>query len=89
MLWDFEGHLYSHRWLEPNVSFLKRALNPRCIREALTRAVIKLRNEPEYEAALGILEDVELCGKTLQSRCSELPRILELMPENGQLDWTV
>ena len=90
MLWEFEGHLYSHRWLESNISFLKRALNPRCIREALIRAVNKLRNEPEYETALRILEDVELCEEILESRCSELPRILELMPETGTpLEWTV
>jgi hypothetical protein len=25
-LWEFNGHLYSHRWLEPNVEFLSRTL---------------------------------------------------------------
>ncbi len=25
-LWEFEGHLYEHRWQEPNVNFLKRIL---------------------------------------------------------------
>jgi hypothetical protein len=26
-LWEFAGHLYEHRWLEPNVLFLKTTLN--------------------------------------------------------------
>lgn len=90
MLWEFAGHLYSHRWLETNVSFLKQALNPSRVNDALTRAVQKLRNEPEYEAAAGILEDFALCDETLASRCSELPCILKIMPEIGKpLEWTV
>jgi hypothetical protein len=35
----FEGHLYTHRWLEPNVTFLKEALNVPEVTEALSRAV--------------------------------------------------
>ena len=90
MLWEFAGHLYSHRWLEANVCFLKQALNPSRVNEVLTRAVKELRNEPEHEAAAGILEDFALCDEILESRCSELPRILELMPEIGKpLEWTV
>ena len=26
-LWEFKGNLYAHRWLEPNVDFLRRTLN--------------------------------------------------------------
>ena len=36
-LWGFEGHLYTHRWLEPNVTFLKGALNVPGVTEVLSR----------------------------------------------------
>jgi hypothetical protein len=38
-LWEFEGHLYSHRWLEPNVAFLNRVLGVRGVSEIINRAV--------------------------------------------------
>jgi hypothetical protein len=41
-LWEFEGHLYTHCWLEPNVAFLKGALNVLGVTEALNRAVDRL-----------------------------------------------
>jgi hypothetical protein len=43
-LWGFEGHLYTHRWLEPNVTFLKEALSVPGVTEALSRAVAKPSN---------------------------------------------
>ena len=36
-LWGLEGHLYTHRWLEPNVAFLKEALRVPGVTEALSR----------------------------------------------------
>ena len=39
-LWEFEGHLYSHRWLEPNVDFLRQTLNTSAVTDVLKSAVI-------------------------------------------------
>jgi len=50
-LWDFEGHLYSHRWLEPNVAFLKRVLNVPGVSQVLSRAAQRLVDQPEHEVA--------------------------------------
>lgn len=88
-LWGFEGHLYSHRWLDSNVSFLKRTLDRDRVTSVLIHAVEKLKNEPEHPTALGILEDVPLCSEILESRCSELPGTLEIMHESPKLDWMV
>ena len=30
-LWEFAGHLYTHRWQEPNVSSLREALTPQAV----------------------------------------------------------
>jgi hypothetical protein len=76
-LWEFEGHLYSHKWLPANVAFLKRALSPQSIVEVLTQAVSNLAGDEAARTALGIQEDIPLCMDTLKTRCSELPRILE------------
>jgi hypothetical protein len=50
-LGGFEGHLHTHRWLEPNVTFLKGALNVPGVTEALSRAVDRLIDHSEHEPA--------------------------------------
>ena len=74
-LWGFEGHLYTHRWLEPNVTFLKEALKVPGVTEALSRAVDRLIDHSEHELAARIREDLPLLTDTLQARCAELPAI--------------
>ena len=59
-LWGFEGHLYTHRWLEPNVTFLKGTLNVPGVTEVLRRAVDRLIGQSEHELAAGIREDLPL-----------------------------
>lgn len=77
-LWEFEGHLYEHRWLQPNVDFLKDVLTVRGVSEALIRAVeLLVDHQPEHDVAAGIRDDLPLCIETLESRCVELPRLLE------------
>lgn len=80
-LWGFEGHLYTHRWLEPNVTFLKGTLNVPGVTEVLSRAVDRLIGHSEHELAAGIREDLPLLTDTLQVRCAELPRWLETSQE--------
>jgi hypothetical protein len=88
-LWDFEGHLYSHRWLEPNVAFLKGVLNVPSAGEMLTRAADRLVDQPEHEVAALMKADLPLLIDTLQARCAELPRLLETTEEPGRpLIWS-
>jgi hypothetical protein len=88
-LWEFGGHLYNHRWLEPNVAFLTETLNPRRVEDALGRAVARLDGLPEHEKAAHVHGDVTLCSETLTVRCAELPRLLETIQEPGRpLEWT-
>lgn len=84
-LWEFEGHLYTHRWLPPNVEFLKRTLNARGVCDVLTCAVKCLFNQPEHNVAAQMLEDFPLCTDTLESRCAELPRLLETTQDPRKL----
>jgi hypothetical protein len=52
-LWEFEGHLYEHRWQEPNVNFLQGILSVQKIGEVLMQAVERLVCQPEHNAAAG------------------------------------
>ncbi len=85
VLWDFEGHLYTHRWLEPNVTFLKRFLSMSSVRDVLDRAVHHLTAQPEHDVATQIQADLPLLTEILEARCAELPRLLETTQEPSKL----
>jgi hypothetical protein len=88
-LWEFKGHLYRHRWLERNVDFLKKVLTAPWITDALTRAVERLADQPEYSVAKGIRDDLPLCIETLEARCAELPLLLATSQKPGErLGWS-
>lgn len=84
-LWEFEGHLYTHRWLRPNVDFLRKVLTVSGVSDALVRAVERLAGQPEHSVAGEILDDLPLCLETLESRCVELPRLLETTQKPSEL----
>jgi hypothetical protein len=89
-LWDFAGELYGHRWLEPNVEFLRRSLNVRAVIDVLMRAVKTLDGEPEHEVAARMLQETSACMELLTSRCTELPRLLATTQDAGTLlEWSV
>jgi hypothetical protein len=89
-LWDFEGHLYTHRWLEPNVAFLKENLNAAGVSEVLKRAVERFIEQPEHEAAARVLTDLPKCIATLESRCAELPLLLQTTQKpTTSLEWSI
>lgn len=87
-LWEFAGHLYTNRWLEPNVSFLKGALSARRAGDVLRRAVERLIDQPEHAKATEVLQDLPLCEETLTARCAALPLLLGTTQEPGKLlEW--
>ena len=87
-LWEFEGHLYSHRWLEPNVAFLRKALSLESVRRILSLAVAELAGQPEHSVATLALEDFPLCEATVVARCAKLPQLLETTNEaGGVFEW--
>jgi hypothetical protein len=88
-LWEFEGHLYSHRWLQPNVAYLRKFLNVSSVSESLSRAVDRLSDQPGHAVAALIQADKPLLVETLQARCAELPHLLETSQEpGGPLAWS-
>lgn len=87
-LWEFGGHLYAHRWLDENIRFLRRALNPHSAAEVLRGAVNCLVGHPEHELAAEIQSDLPLCTGTLAVRCAALPDLLGAVSEPGKLcEW--
>ena len=76
-LWEFEGHLYAHRWLQPNVDFLRGNLSVHSARDLLVRAVNRLAGHTEFDTAAAIRDDFPLCKETVETRCAELPKFLE------------
>jgi hypothetical protein len=88
-LWEFGGHLYEHRWLEPNTRFLRRILSPDEVTDVLRLAVERLGGQSEHEIATEIKSDIPLCAETLTARCAELPGLLETPPQPAKLhEWT-
>ena len=88
-LWEFEGHLYSHRWLQPNVDFLRQTLTVDRVGKVLASAVERLVGQPEYGIATTVRDDFPLCDATLTSRCSELPHLLETIQHSTtELSWS-
>ena len=89
-LWNLEGHLYEHRWLEPNVNFLGGILTLQRVGDALSQAVKRLVGQPECDAASAVQQDFPLCTETLKARCAELPRLLKTIQQSTmQLSWSV
>lgn len=89
-LWEFEGNLYEHRWLEPNIEFLSRTLTVSNVRDVLKRATERLVNEPEHAIARRVYEASETRSETLEARCAELPRLLATTQVPGALlAWSV
>jgi hypothetical protein len=88
-LWDFEGHLYTHRWLEPNVAFLRRTLTVSAVNDVLMRAVDGLTSEPEHEIASRMLGEFPTRSEMLAARCTELPTLLAQTQEPSTLlEWS-
>jgi hypothetical protein len=83
VLWGFEGFLYSHRWLKPNVDFLKEKLSVQSVSDLLIRAVNGLAGHKEFDAAAAIQEDFPLCTATVETRCAELPQFLETVQQSS------
>lgn len=89
VLWEFEGHLYSHRWLQPNVDFLKEKLTFQRVDTVLASAVKRLVGQPEHDIATTVRGDFPLCDMTVRFRCSELPRLLETVQDaTTELCWS-
>jgi hypothetical protein len=88
-LWEFEGHLYTNRWLEENIRFLRQTLNPQAVVQVMRHAVSRLEGQPEYAVAAEVHEDLPLCAETLANRCAELPKFLETAGEPGNIhEWS-
>jgi len=86
-LWEFQGHLYTHCWQEPNVQFLRRTLHVEAVTALLSRAVNELQGEPEYGIASLMLADIPTRSAMLVARCAELPILLGKQQEPGRLLW--
>jgi hypothetical protein len=89
-LWEFEGHLYNHRWQDPNVNFLNGMLTIQRVSDVLAKAVERLVGQPEHAAAAIVQQDFPLCTETLQARCTELPKLLATIQQSSTLlSWSV
>jgi hypothetical protein len=88
-LWEFDGHLYEKRWQQSNVDFLEDLLKaPERVGEVLARAVDRLADQQEHDAAAKILADLPSCSRTLMDRCAMLPLLLATPGQTmDSFDW--
>jgi hypothetical protein len=90
-LWELEGHLYTHSWLESNVRYLQETLVPERVKRVLVDAVGSLAGEPEYELGVRVREDVSLLDDVVRIRCAELPTLLARIHRwqlGEELEWS-
>jgi hypothetical protein len=72
------------------VNFLKGILTVQRVGEVLVLAVERLVGQPEHDVAAAVQEDFPLCTETLETRCAELPQLLETIQQSTtQLSWSV
>jgi len=86
-LWDFEGHIYHRRWLEPNIAFLRKKLTVPNVKITLAKAVNRLAGTPECEIAMRVGQDFPRLVETVRSRCEMLPRLLETVHHSMFWEW--
>jgi hypothetical protein len=90
ILWEYEGHLYDVRWLEPNVVFLRKELTGKRLRQVIDYAVARLRGEPESATANRISRDLDASARVVESRCQELPDFLGKVQQSpADLHWSL
>jgi hypothetical protein len=87
-LWEFSGNLFSHRWQEPNVEFLRRTLTAPAVGGLLARAAAELIGEPERDAAARMLADLPRRHEMLEARCCELPALVAQTQGTDLLRWS-
>jgi len=86
-LWEFNGHLYTHRWQDANVAFLRQTLTVEAVTDLLERAATVLAGEPEHDAARKVLADVPARHGMLEARCGRLPDLLAQSAELNPVGW--
>jgi hypothetical protein len=85
----FGGYLYSHRWLESNVPFLRRTLTVSAIADVLQRVAQELSGEPEHEVVARLLAEMAERAELFRARCTELPSLLATTEDAGtMLEWS-
>lgn len=88
-LWDFEGHLYQHCWLAPNIRYLQVVLNVDNVSSLLSRCSERLAGQPEQIVATQVQADFPILSDIVQARCVELRRLLETIDSpNAPLQWS-
>jgi hypothetical protein len=75
-LWDFDGHLYAHRWQDQNVGFLRQVLTVDTVSDLIRRAVDLLAGAPEHPAAGQMFSELPRRRDLLAGRCRDLPMLL-------------
>lgn len=87
-LWEFEGHLYEHCWQAPNIKFLQAVLNVDNVSKLLNQCSERLADQPEHVVSALIQADFPLLTDTVEARCVELPRLLEVADQSSKpLQW--
>ncbi len=76
-LWEHDSDIDDAGWLEENVDFLGRTLTLDFVNEKVSAAVARLRNEPEFETARRIQNDLPDSEDLVAERVKELPRLLK------------
>jgi len=78
--------VYDAGWSDENSDFLKNTLTVDFVNDKVVKAVVRLREEPEFEKAQKIENDLDECQEVIAARVEELPSLLRTPNATG---WTV
>lgn len=85
-LWVNDSQIYDTGWNDDNLNFLTTILTVDFVNEKVVNAVARLREEPEFEIAQQIENELPECQELIEERVNELPSLLRNPNEEG---WTV
>ncbi len=78
---------YDETWMKQNVDYLRSTLTVEFVLDGVSRAVARLRGEPEEGQALQIQHDLAERVDLVAIRIEDLLAILGNSEESGPWDW--
>jgi len=89
LLWENDSFLHDQSWQETNVRFIRETLTFDYLRKSVDEASKRLSKEPEHELAERLSVDLTSNRDLVESRLSELPRLLagEQLSDSG--GWSI
>jgi hypothetical protein len=86
-LWANDSQIYETGWMVENIEFLTTTLNVDYVNGRVAKAAARLKDEPEWENAQRLVDDLPEAQELLALRVTELPQLLSKPPSG--VGWSI